>query len=79
MIGAEREGGDGFEIDFAGAVGVEQFRRQLAEAQALAHMAFGGAKARGNFVNRCSGVDHRRHGDKLICRMHGGAHCVFHQ
>ena len=45
MIGAEGEGGDGFEADVAGAVGVEQLGRELAEAQALPDMALGGAEA----------------------------------
>ena len=48
VIGAEREGGDDIEADVAGAVGVEQFGRQLAEAQALPDMAFGGAEAGGD-------------------------------
>src|SRR5215469_6175270 len=45
VIGAQREGGDDIEADVAGAVGVEQLGRELAEAQALADMPFGGAEA----------------------------------
>ena len=52
VIGAEREGGDGIEADVAVAVGVEQFRRELAEAQALPDMPFGGAEAGRDCVDR---------------------------
>ena len=79
VIGAEREGGDHLEADVAGAEGVEQFGRQLAEAQALADMPFGGAEARGDRLDRRARIDQRRHGDKFVGRVHGGAHRVFHQ
>ena len=79
MIGAEREGGDDVEADVAVAVGVEQFRRELAEPQALLHMPLRGPEAFGDVVDRRAAVDQRGHGDKFVGRMHGGAHCVFHQ
>ena len=79
MIGAEGEGGHHLEPDLSCAVSVEQFGRELAEAQALPHMAFGGAEPNGNRLDRLAGVDQRRHRDKFVSRMHGGADRVFHQ
>ena len=52
MIGAEREGGHDIEADLSCAVSVEQFGRELAEAQALPDMAFGGAEANGDRLDR---------------------------
>ncbi len=79
VIGAEREGGDDIEADVAGAVGVEQFGRELAEAQALLDMPFGSAEARGDLLDRGAAVDQLRHGDKFVGRMHRGADRVFDQ
>jgi hypothetical protein len=70
VIGAEGEGGHGIEADAAGAVGVEQFGRQLAEAQALPDVAFGGAEAGRNGVDRGAGIDQRRHGNEFVGRVH---------
>ena len=77
MIGAERKGGDGFEPNVAGAKGVEQFGRQLAEAQALTDVPFGRAEARGDVADRGAAVDQRSHGDEFVRRMHRGADRVF--
>ena len=78
VIGAEREGGDDLEADVAGAEGVEQFGRELAEAQALPDMPFGGAEARRDRLDRRAAVDQRRHGDEFVGRVHRGADRVFH-
>ena len=77
MIGAEGEGGHHIEADVTGAVGVEQFRRELAEAQALANMPFGSAETGGDRVDRDAAVDQCRHGHKFIGRVHRGADRVF--
>ena len=77
VIGAEGEGGDDIEADVAVAVGVEQFRRELAEAQALLDMPFGGAEALGDLVDRHAAVDQCGHGDKFVGRVHRGADRVF--
>jgi hypothetical protein len=77
MVGAEGEGGDGVEIDVAVAVGVEQFRRELTEAQALLDMPFGGAEAFRDRVDRGAAVDQGHHGDEFVGRMHGGPDGVF--
>ena len=61
------------------AIGVEQFRRELAEPQALLHMPLGGPEAFADLVDRPAAVDQRGHGDKFVGRVHGGAHRVFHQ
>ena len=79
VIGAEREGGDRLEADLAGAEGIEQLGRQLAEAQALPDVPFGNPEARGDGVTGMAGVDQRGHGDEFIRGMHGGADRVFHQ
>ena len=77
VVGAEGEGGDHIEADVAVAVGVEQFRRELAEAQALLDMPFGSAEALRDLVDRRAAVDQGRHGDKFVGRMHRGADRVF--
>ena len=77
MIGAEGEGGHDIEADVAVAVGVEQFRREFAEAQALPDMPFGGAEAVRDRIDRGAAVDQRRHGDKFVGRVHRGADRVF--
>ena len=79
VIGAERESRHGFEADFTCAVSVEQFRRELAEAQALPHMAFGNAETNRNRLDRLAGVDQGRHRHKFVGRMHGRADRVFDQ
>lgn len=78
-ISAEGEGRNHLEANGAGAEGVEQFRRQLAEAQPLPDMPFGGAEAGGDILDRRAGLDERRHGDELVRRVHRGAHRIFHQ
>jgi len=77
MIGAERKGGDGVEADVAGAEGVEQLGRQLAEAQALTDVPFGRAEARGDVADRGAAVDQRSHGDEFVRWMHRGADRVL--
>ena len=71
MLGAEREGGDGFKADVAGAERIEQLRRQLAEAQALPDMALRGAETQSDDLNRVAVVDQGRHRDEFV----GGMHC----
>ena len=78
VIGAESESRHGFEADFTCAVSVEQFRRELAEAQALPHMAFGNAETNRNRLDRLAGVDQGRHRHKFVGRMHRRADGVFH-
>ena len=79
VIGAEGEGGHHLEPDLSRAVSVEQFGRQLAEAQALPDMAFGGAEPNGNRLDHLAGVDQGRHRDKFVRRMHRRADRVFDQ
>jgi hypothetical protein len=57
VIDAEGEGGHHLEPDLSCAVSVEQFGRELAEAQALPHVPFGGAEPNGNRLNSLAGVD----------------------
>ena len=68
VIGAKSEGGDDIEADVAVAVGVEQFGRELAEAQALPDMPFRDAEAGGDRLDRLAHIDQGRHGDELIRR-----------
>ena len=77
MIGAEREGSDGIEADIAGAVGVEQFGGELAEAQALLDVSFGSAEALCDLIDRGAAVDQLGHGDKFVGGVHRGADRVF--
>jgi hypothetical protein len=79
VVGAKGKGRHHLEADLAGAEGVEQLGRQLAEAQPLPDVPFGYAEAKGDRFDRLAGVDQRGHGDKFVGRMHGGAHRVFHQ
>jgi hypothetical protein len=69
MVGAEGEGGDGIKADVAGAVGVEQFRRELAEPQVLLDVPFGVTAADRYFIDRGAAVDQGRHCDKFVGRM----------
>ncbi len=57
VIGAKSEGGDNIEADIAIAVGVEQFRRELAEPQALLDMPFRSAEAPCDLVDRDAAVN----------------------
>ena len=68
MIGAKGEGSHDIEADVAGAVGVEQFGREPAEAHPLPDVPFRDAKAGGDRLYRFAPVDQGRHGDELVRR-----------
>jgi hypothetical protein len=56
VIGAKRESGREFEAERAGAEGVEQFGRNLAEPQALPHVLLRNPEAASDrFEERCLG------------------------
>ena len=46
MVGRDGEGLQHFEVDLVGSVGVEQVRRDVAEAQACSDQALGRAETR---------------------------------
>ena len=77
MVGAEGEGSHHIEADVAVAVGVEQFRREFAEPQALPDVPFRGAEALRDRIDCGAAVDQFGHGDKLVGRVHRGAYRVF--
>ena len=79
MIGAERKGCDHLEAELAGAERVEQFRRELAELEALPDMPLGDAEAHGDGLDRDAAVDQRRHRGEFVGRVHRRAHRVLHQ
>ena len=79
MVGRDGEGLQHFEVDLVGAVGVEQVRRHVAEAQALLDQAFGRAETRRDGTHGEAGVGQLRERDHLIGRMHGDADDVLRQ
>ena len=62
-----------------GAVGVEQVRRDVAEAQALFDQALGRAETRGDGTHGEAGICQLREGDHLVGGMHGDADDVLRQ
>ena len=79
MVGGDGEGLQHFEVDLAGAVGVEQVRRDIAEAQALLDQALGGAEACRDGGDGEAGIGQLREGDDLVDGMHGDADDVLRQ
>ena len=73
MVGRDGEGLQHFEVDLVGAVGVEQVRCDVAEAQALLDQALGGAETRRDGGDGEAGVGELREGDHLVGGMHGDA------
>ena len=79
MVGGDGEGLQHFEVDLVGAVGVEQVRRHVAEAQALLDQAFGRAETRRDYGDGEAGIGQLREGDHLVGGMHGDADDVLRQ
>ena len=71
MVGGDGEGLQHFQVDLARAVGVEQVRRHVAEAEALFDQPLGGAEARRDHGDGEAGIGQLRERDHLVCRMHG--------
>ena len=79
VIGGDGEGLQHFQVDLARAVGVEQVRRHVAEAEALFDQAFRRAEARGDPGDGEAGVGELGERDHLVGRMHGDADDVLRQ
>ena len=79
MVGGDGEGLQHFQVDLVRAVGVEQVRRHVAEAEALFDQAFRRAEARRDHGDGEAGVGQLREGDDLVGRMHGDADDVLRQ
>ena len=79
MVGRDGEGLQHFEVDLVGAVGVEQVRRHVAEAQALFDQALGRAETRRDGTHGEAGVGQLRERDHLVGGMHGDADDVLRQ
>ena len=79
MVGGDGEGLQHFEVDLVGAVGVEQVRGHVAEAQALFDQALGGAETRRDGRDGEAGIGQLREGDHLVGRVHGDADDILRQ
>jgi hypothetical protein len=79
VVGAERKRRHHLERELAGAVFIEQFRRHLAELQALLDMPLADPKAAGDRRNVLAGLDQPRHRREFVGRVHLGAHRVFEE
>ena len=79
MVGRDGEGLQHFEVDLVVAVGVEQVRRDVAEAQALFDQALGRAETRRDGTHGEAGVGQLRERDHLIGGMHGDADDILRQ
>ena len=69
VVGGDGEGLQHFQVDLVGAVGVEQVRRHVAEAEALLDQPLGGAEARRDHGDGEAGVGQLRERDHLVGRM----------
>ena len=79
VVGGDGEGFQHFQVDLARAIGVEQVRRHVAEAEALFDQAFRRAEARRDHGDGEAGVGELRECDHLVGRMHGDADDVLRQ
>ena len=70
MVGGDREGLEGFQVDPVGAVGVEQVRGGVAETEALLDQALRQAEARRDGGDAHAGVGQSGEGGDLVGRMH---------
>ena len=78
-VGGDGEGLEHVEVDLAGAVGVQQLRGDMAEAETLLDGAFRHAEARGDGGHRLAGIGELRKRDHLVGRVHGDADDVLGQ
>ena len=76
-VGGDGEGLQHFEVDLAGAVGVQQLGCGVAEAQPLLDDALGRAETRRDGRDRLPGLDQFGEGDHLIRRVHRDADDVL--
>ena len=79
MVGRDGEGLQHFEVDRVGAVGVEQVRRHVAEAEALFDQPFGRAETRRDGGDGEAGIGQLRERNHLVGGMHGDADDVLRQ
>ena len=79
MVGGDREGLQGLQVDLAGAAGIQQLRGGVAEAQPLLDQALGDAEARGDGGHDDAGASESREGGDLVGRVHGDAHDILGQ
>ena len=78
-VGGDGEGGQHLQVDPALAVGFQQHRRGVAEAQALLDQPFGDAEARRDVGHRCAAPGEAGERLDLVGRVHGGANHVLGQ
>ena len=79
MVGGDGEGLQHFQVDLAGAIGVEQVRRHVAEAEALLDQPLGGAEARRDHGDGEAGVGELGERDHLVYRRHRDPDDVLRQ
>ena len=72
-VGGDGEGLQHFEVDPVGPVGVEQFRRGVAEAEPLLDQPLRQAEPRRDGRDRLPGLHQLRERDHLVGRVHGDA------
>ena len=78
-VGGRGEGLEGIEVDPAGAVGVQQLGRGVAEAQPLLDRALGDAEAGGDGGDRDTRLGELREGAHLVGGVHGDADDVLRE
>ena len=78
-VGGDGEGGQDLQVDPALAVGVQQHRRGVAEAQALLDQFCGNTEARRDVGHSCAASGEAGERLDLIGRVHGGADHVLGQ
>ena len=78
-VGGDGEGGQDLQVDLALAVGFQQHRCCVAEAQTLFDQPFGDAETRRDVGHRCAAPGEAGERLDLIGGVHGGAHHVLGQ
>ena len=76
-VGGDGEGLEGIEVDLVGAVGVEEFGRGVAEAQALLDGTLRHPEAGGDAGDGGAVIGQRPEGLHLVGRVHGDADHVL--